>query len=276
MAAPNTGARVVDASQATTCPDKPITRVVVDPGTEDAFVMDVAAARANAVQAEPNTRHLKPEDKDRVAETLKLARAGGPASLVGNAPRVGAAVPTVDGANHGHPAAPLPANVVAPPQHRVHFDIPGYAALSFRYHAVKRVPGFLVLVTDTRYGGSADFYPYASRLAGEKDQPMGAYVDKGKKLYLLKPRSVVFRHDPFEFCLVPVAEEKPLPADLADGREVDLVGEYQEVEPPTEGPADGEAGSDPGRADAPRAAAAADGPIVDRLDFRAGGKGGVL
>ena len=277
MSTPTTGAKLVDASQATTCPDKKITKVIVDPGTEDTFVMDVETARANSVQAEPNTRHVRPEDKDRVAELLKQARAtGAPVESLTNAARVGKPAATVDGGNHSHPAAQLPVNVVAPPQFRVHFDIPGYAAMSFRYHAVKRVPGFLVLITDTRHGGTADFYPYASKLAGEKNQPMGAYVDKGKRLYLLKPKSIVFRHDPFEFCLVPIAEEKPLPEDLEDGAEQDLVGEYVEQPEPTEGPThgDGEAGRDPGRGDAPRAAA--DEPIVDRLDFRTGGKGGVL
>lgn len=277
---PNTGAKVVDASQATTCPDKPINRIIVDPGTEDTFVMDVAVAQAQALRADPNTRHVRPEDKDRVAELLKQAQAKGtPVAALNNAARVGAAVPTLDGGNHNHPAAPLPANVVAPPQYRVHFDIPGYAAMSFRYHAVKRVPGFLVLITDTRYGGTADFYPYASRLAGEKAQPMGAYVDKGKRLYLLQPKSIVFRHDPFEFCLVPIAEEKPLPTDLADGGEVDLVGEYRELDQPTEGLDHGEAGSNPGGGDAPRTAAEQarlDAPVADQLDLRAGGKGGVL
>lgn len=280
-ATPNTSAKLVDASQATTCPDKPITRIVVDPGTEDTFVMDVEAARAASVQAEPNTRHVRPEDKDRVADLLKQARVTGtPIAALSNAARVGTPAPTVDGGNHNHPAAPLPANVVAPPQYRVHFDIPGYAAMSFRYHAVKRVPGFLVLITDTRYGGTADFYPYASRVAREKDQPMGAYVDKGKKLYLLKPKSIVFRHDPFEFCLVPIAEEKPLPTDLSEAGEVDLVGEYRELEQPTEGHNHGEArdhrgGGDAPRAD-PRAAPPDDAPIADRLDLRVGGKGGVL
>jgi hypothetical protein len=143
--------------------------------------------------------------------------------------------------------------------------------MSFRYHAVKRVPGFLVFVTDARYAGGADFHPYTSRLGGGSDQPMGAYVENGKKLYLLKPGSVVFRHEPFEFCLVPIAEERALPPNM--GGQEELTSEL----PVMEDQCNGEEGSDRERADAPRDENPGnESSLVDRLDFRAGGAGGVL
>lgn len=275
MSTPGTEAKVADASQATTTPNRKITKVIVDPGTESAFVMDIQSAQAAQVRAEPNTRNARPEDRDRLAASLRATAAIGPDTP---AVRVGTAVTTIDGGVHTHPAAHLPNHPVAPPGRRVHFDIPGYAAMSHRYHAVKRVPGFLVLITDTRFSGTADFYPYASRLAGEQGKPMGAYVDQGKKLYLLQPKSVIFRHDPFEFCLVPVVEEKDLPQELTNGQEVDLETETGVIplfNTPTEGPSHGEVRSDLTGGD-PAGGTGEGDDLVDRLDFRTGGKGGVL
>jgi len=266
MPEPTTAAKIASEAERTTCPDKKITKVVVDPGYDNCTSIDLEKRAAGGQKAPPNVRHLDPEERKRVLAGLRQQQAQAAAPV-----RVGSPADTVDGGAHNHPAATLAQNVVAPPQVRVHFDIPGYASMSFRYHAVKRVPGFLVFVTDTRYAGGADFHPYTSRLATGGDQPMGAYVENGKKLYLLKPGSIVFRHEPFEFCLVPIAEERPLPPEM--GGQEELTSE----QPATEGQFDGEEGSDRGGADAPREDSPGnEGSLVDRLDFRAGGAGGVL
>lgn len=265
MPEPTTAAKVVSEAERTTCPDKKITKVIVDPGYEGSTSIDLEKRAAGAEKAPPNVRHLKPGERERVLARLRETQAA--------APRVGQATDTVDGGAHGHQAAAMPSNAVAPPQVRVHFDIPGYASMSFRYHAVKRVPGYLVFVTDTRYAGGADFHPYTSRLGGGGDKPMGAFVENGRKLYLLQPGSILFKHDPFEFCLVPIAEERQLPPEMG-GEQEELTSEL----PATEGHADGEEGGDRGGADAPREEGPGNegGGLVDRLDFTAGGNGGVL
>lgn len=267
MPVPNTVANVASSDEATTCPDKKITKMIIDPGYEGSTSVDLEKRAAGAEKAPPNVRHLKPADRERVLARAREARAG-------ELRPVGQAVDTVDGGAHGHQAAVMPSNVVAPPQVRVHFDIPGYASMSFRYHAVKRVPGYLVFVTDTRHAGGADFHPYASKMGGQGgDNPMGAYVENGKKLYLLKPGSILFRHDPFEFCLAPIAEERELPADAGGGQE-ELTSETA-----TEGhpDVDGKEGGDRGGADAPGGRdGGVEGGLVESLDFTAGGAGGVL
>jgi hypothetical protein len=264
MPEPTTAAKIASEAERTTCPEKKITKVIVDPGYEGSTSIDLEKRAAGAEKAPPNVRHLDPRERDRVLARLREAQAPAARS-------VGQAVDTVDGGAHSHQAAVAPSNVVAPPQVRVHFDIPGYASMSFRYHAVKRVPGYLVFVTDTRHAGGADFHPYTSKMGGQGgDKPMGAYVENGKKLYLLQPGSILFRHDPFEFCLVPIAEERPLPSD-AGGEQEELTSETA-----TEGQFDGEEGSDRGGAHAPGEVPAREASLVDRLDFTAGGKGGVL
>lgn len=268
MPEPSTAAKVVSRDEATTCPDRKITKVIVDPGYEGSTSIDLDKRAAGAEKAPPNVRHLKPSEREQVLAKMREVQAGTPRA-------VGRAVDTVDGGAHNHQAAVMPSNVVAPPQVRVHFDIPGYASMSFRYHAVKRVPGYLVFVTDTRYAGGADFHPYMSKMGGQGgDNPMGAYVENGKKLYLLKPGSIMFKHDPFEFCLVPIAEERPLPSEVG-GEQEELTSE----QPATEGHFDGEESSDRGGADAPREEHEVhgnEGGLVERLDFSAGGNGGVL
>lgn len=267
MPEPSTAAKVVSRDEATTSPDRQVTKVIVDPGYDGSFTLDLDKRAAAALKVAPNVRHLPAAKKEEVLAGLRALSDGA-------ARRVGTPTGTIDGAAHAHPAADLPTTGVVPPKVRVHFDIPGYAAMSFRYHAVKRVPGYLVFVTDTRYSGGADFHPYMSKLAlGHDKTLMGAYVENGKKLYLLKPGSIVFKHDPFEFCLVPISEEKPLPNGPDEGTE-----ELSSELPATEGLSDGEESSDRGGADAPGDAPPLPqgGGLVDRIDYSAGGAGGVL
>lgn len=269
MPEPSTAAKLVSRDEATTCPEKQITKVIVDPGYDGSFTLDLEKRAAGALKAAPNMRHLDPAHRGKILAELKAMNEG-------TARRVGQAVATVDGAAHNHPEAEAPSNVLAPPKVRVFFDIPGYASMSFRYHAIKRVPGYLVFITDTRYAGGADFHPFTSKMGGQGgDNPMGAYVENGKKLYLLKPPAILFKHETLEFCLVPIAEERVLPTD--DVVQEDLSSEL----PATEGHADGEERSDRGGDDAPRdpappAVAVEDGRLADRIDYSTGGSGGVL
>lgn len=245
MPVPSTEAKIVSREESTIDHSQKIATMVVDPGYDGSFTVDLEKMKQNAVKVPPRDSKSGLSRDAALTQALRSMAADTQA-----APRVGRATPTLDGGNHDHHAAQLPANVVAPPQTRVHFDIPGYASMAFKYHSVKRVDGYLVFVTDRRFAGTADFYPYTQKMAAETGKPMGAYVEGGKKMYMLKPSSIVFHHEPFEFCLVPVHEERPLPPELAaEFAQEELRG--PDPARTREGPSHGEASSDRGGADAP-------------------------
>lgn len=215
--APVTGGSTIDHS-------RKVTKIVVDPHEHDSFVIDLESVRSAAQPHRPRKENIdelrKLENVERskmIANNLRKF-----SSAVSDAPpSLGTVAATLDGGNHVHPAAQLPESSVTPPQVRVYFDMPGLATLNYRYHGASLVPGYLVLTTDLRYSGSGEFYPFTSRLASETESFIGAMVEGIDSLFLLKPPTIQHKFGPYEHCLVPIAQEKPMPQELKNGVEDD-------------------------------------------------------
>jgi hypothetical protein len=209
--APVTGGSTIDHS-------RKVTKIVVDPHEHDSFVIDLEAVKAASQAHSPRRENIEELRKLEKVERSKMIannlRRFSSTAVSDVPPSLGTVASTLDGGNHLHPSAQLPESAVTPPQVRVYFDMPGLATLNYKYHGASVIPGYLVLTTDLRYSGSGEFYPFTSRLAKESDSFIGAMVDGIDSLFLLKPPTVQHKFGPYEHCLVPIAQEKPMPQEL--------------------------------------------------------------
>jgi len=260
---------VSSMTQSTTRSNKQIYEMVVDPDRAhlgESFVIDMRKMGSAVGGKEKAVDDIQ---KASVVENLLRFSASGP--VMANSPKkVGRAIPNIQDIDHSHPANPIPASV-SPPQVKVFFDMPGLGSISFKYHKVLTLRDQIVFVTDKRFGGSAEFYPYCNMRSGEHKKPVGVYVEGDKNLYLLDPSikgfPIKFDCDPYELCIVPLAGAKPL--DSAMMKELGIVnsakGESSDGEESgnTRGPDASEFGPSDGKAD-------------DTYESLEGGFGGVL
>jgi len=214
---------------------KKTTKIVVDPHELDSFTIDLnkmgtAASPYSVKKDEISTlRNLNEMDRSKLIanklRALAVDRSNEPP------PNLGTVAATLDGGNHVHPAATLPASAVTPPSVRVYFDMPGLATLNSKYHGVTVVPGYLVLTTDMRYSGSGEFYPFTSKLANESSAYIGVMVEGIDSLFLIRPPAITHKFGPYEHCLVPISQEKDLPDEIK--KNVDEEDKEVETSPQT-------------------------------------------
>lgn len=209
--APVTGGSTIDHSRA-------VTKMIVDPHESDSFVIDL-----NTIKPTANPYKVKDDNSQ---DLRKLAQAERSKMISDNLrrfsttasattpPSLGTVASTIDGANHVHPAAQLPEASVTPPMVRVYFDMPSLATLNYKYHGATITPGYLVLTTDMRYAGPGEFYPFTSKLANEADAYIGVMVEGIDSLFIVKPPILQHKFGPYEHCLVPISQEKSMPAEL--------------------------------------------------------------
>ena len=215
---------VSPATQATTCPNKPIYEIVVDPDRAhlgESFVIDMRKITPN----KPKENNLNEMEKNAIADNLmRFASSTSTRQNAATPKKVGRAIPNIQDVDYSHPANPVP-STVAPPQVKVFFDMPGLGSISFKYHKVLTLRNQVVFVTDKRFGGSAEFYPYCNMRSGEQKKPVGVYVEGEKNLLLLDPSikgfPIKFDCEPYEICIVPIAGAKAL--DSAMMQELGIV-----------------------------------------------------
>ena len=264
-------AGVSNTTQPTVCPEKQIYEIVVDPDRAhlgESFVIDMRKIHGFKGTA---SRTMNDEQRAGIANNLmKMASMEGiPDVSQAMAPtRVGRAIPNISEINHEHPSNPVPSTTVGPPGIKVFFDMPGLGSISFKYHKVINIKNQIIFVTDKRFGGGAEFYPYCNLRDGSEKKPVGVYVDGSDNLVLLDPSvkgfPIKFDCDPFEFCIVPIAGAKNL--DSAMIKELGIVKSSKEEQ------TNGEASSDRGRDDS----TGTGGDIEESYESVEGGFGGVL
>jgi hypothetical protein len=243
----------------------PIYQVVVDPDRAhlgESFVLDMR--NMGLPKTESN---MSPTiDREAIAQRLKASSV----SSAETAPKVGTAIPTINGIDHAHPANPVPSQSVAAPSVKVFFDMTGLGSISIKYHKVINLPNHIVFITDKRFGGPAEFYPYCNMRSTEEKKPVGMYVQGESHLILLDPSipgfPIKFDCEPFELCIVPVGSSKNLNSAMI--KELGIVNSE-------EGSSHGEESSNTGR---DNARDAEHGEPVPDGDYESieGGRGGVL
>lgn len=259
---------VSSATQPTTLADKKIYEIVVDPDRAhlgESFVIDM---RKLGSALGPKERAVDEKQKAAVVENLMKFSSAGP--TLSPPKKVGRAIPNIQDVDHSHPANPVPA-AVSPPQVKVFFDMPGLGSISFKYHKVLTLREQVVFVTDKRFGGSAEFYPYCNMRSGEQKKPVGVYVQGETNLLLLDPTikgfPIKFDCDPYELCIVPIAGAKTL--DSAMMKELGIVNSAKGDS------SDGEESSHTRGTDAAEPSPS-DGRAEDAYESLEGGIGGVL
>lgn len=209
--APVTGGSTIDHNRR-------VTKMIVDPHESDSFVIDL-----NTIKPTANPFKVKDDGSQDLRKLAQVERSKmisdnlrrfSTAAAVSTPPSLGTVSSTIDGYNHVHPAAQLPETSVTPPMVRVYFDMPSLATLNYKYHGATIVPGYLVLTTDMRYSGPGEFYPFTSKLANEADAYIGVMVEGIDSLFIVKPPILQHKFGPYEHCLVPISQEKPMPPEL--------------------------------------------------------------
>lgn len=189
----------------------PIYEIVVDPDRAhlgESFTLDMR--QMGLPKTESN---MKPtSDRAEIAERLKAAAKEAP--NLTDAPKVGTPIATINGVDHSHPANPVPSSSVSPPGVKVFFDMTGLGSISIKYHKIVNLPNHVIFITDKRFGGPAEFYPYCNMRTTEEKKPVGMYVQGEDRLILLDPGvpnfPIKFDCEPFELCIVPVGSSKNL------------------------------------------------------------------
>jgi hypothetical protein len=265
-------ADVSAATTATTCPDKPIYEIVVDPDMAhlgESFVIDMRKTNGNTV---PQGDKMDFAQRSNIANNLK--KMANKQSSTSQVSRVGRAISTINEIDHAHPANPVPTSNVGPPQVKVFFDMPGLGSISFRYHKVITLKDQIVFMTDKRFGGNAEFYPYCNIKSGETKKPVGVYVEGDNRLLLLDPTipgfPIKFECEPYEFCIVPVGSAKGLNSAMM--QELGIVNSSGKES------TNGEESSDRGGLNPPESGARLDpgSPADGDYESVEGGLGGVL
>lgn len=260
---------VSSRTQPTTLADKKIYEIVVDPDRAhlgESFVIDM---RKMGSSLGPKEKAVDDTQKAAVVENLLRFSASGP--VTANSPKkVGRAIPNIQDVNHAHPANEVPSSVT-PPKVKVFFDMPGLGSISFKYHKVLTLRDQIVFVTDKRFGGSAEFYPYCNMRSGEQKKPVGVYIEGENNLYLLDPSikgfPIKFDCEPYEICIVPIAGAKTL--DSAMMQELGIVNLAKGES------GDGEESGNTGRVN-PSESGDTSGKAEDLYESLEGGFGGVL
>jgi len=257
---------VSGSMQPTVSSNKKVYEVVVDPDRAhlgESFVFDLRDL--NGGQEE---EHMDATERSTIADTLLRKSKAAKANEV---KKVGRAIPNIHDINYSHPANPVPVQTTdLSPKIKVTFDMSGIGSITFKYHNVITLKDQIILVTDKRYGGSAEFYPYCNMRKGETKKPVGVHVQGDDRVYLLNPDvagfPIRFDSDPYEFCIVPIAWSKNLNSDMI--KELGIVESSKGAE-------DGEAGSNQGRANS---AESGGGDISTEAYYESaeGGIGGVL
>lgn len=244
----------------------PVYEIVVDPDRAhlgESFVLDMR----NIGVPKTESSMTPTIDREAIAQRLKAAAANPSNST---APKVGTAIPTINGIDHAHPANPVPSDSVSAPSIKVFFDMTGLGSISIKYHKVINLPNHVVFITDKRFGGPAEFYPYCNMRTTEAKKPVGMYVQGENRLILLDPSvpgfPIKFDCEPFELCVVPVGSSKNLNSAMI--RELGIVNSEEES---SHGEESGNTGRDNAR-DAEHGEPLPDG------DYESieGGRGGVL
>lgn len=107
--------------------------------------------------------------------------------------------------------APVAKPVVEPPAMDVVFDIPGFSAITLKYHDVIDNDGFVVLVYDSNWsGGRVTFPPTAD---GADPAPIAMAVPGAGYVYSVHTTGVQFAHENWEYCVLTVATRVPLPQE---------------------------------------------------------------
>jgi hypothetical protein len=259
----------VSALKPTVFSSAPIYEIVVDPDRAslgESFVIDM---RNLGKPKSQSAQDITPtSDRQVIAERL-MAAAKNKVDL-NTAPKVGSAIPTINDINHAHPANPVPSSDVGPPTVKVFFDMTGLGSIAIKYHKVITLPKHVIFITDTRFGGPGEFYPYCNMRTSEEKKPVGMYVQGENKLILLDPGvpnfPIKFDCEPFEFCIVPVDVSKNLNSAMI--KELGIVNSEEESQ---HGKESGDTGGDYPR-DSEHGQPAPDG------DYESveGGRGGVL
>ena len=174
--------------------------------------------------------------------------------------------------NHAHSANLVPSDSVGPPGIKVFFDMPGLGSISFKYHKVLTLKEQIVFITDTRFGGPAEFYPYCSMRVNEPKKPVGVYIEGEDKLFLLDPSvsgfPIKFECAPFELCIVPLGSSKPLNSAM--------IKELGIVKSSEEGKTNGEASSNSEGPNSSEQPGRPQSDVDGDYESVEGGRGGVL
>lgn len=220
-------AAVSSNSMATTCPNKPVYEIVVDPDRAhlgESFVIDMRKMASYKGNLE---KHVDAAKRNDIALNLMRTASSATDEVASNPKKVGRAIPNIHDVDYSHPANDIPDKEVGPPKIKVFFDMPGLGSISFKYHKVIVLDktNQIIFVTDKRHGGSAEFYPYCNMRSTEDRKPVGVYVEGSSKILLLDPAikgfPIKFDCDPFELCIVPLGGAKNI--DSAMIKELGIV-----------------------------------------------------
>ena len=206
-------ASVSSTMQATTCPNKPVYVIVVDPDRAhlgESFVIDMR--KMGSIRESMENKVDAAERETIALNLMRAANSEKPSKE--NPQKVGRVIANINEINHAHPANVVPSENVGPPTVKVFFDMPGLGSISFKYHKVLTLKDQIVFITDKRFGGPAEFYPYCNMRINEPKKPVGVYIEGEKKLFLLDPSvtgfPIKFECEPFELCVVPLGGSKDL------------------------------------------------------------------
>jgi hypothetical protein len=261
-------AAVSSTTQATTCPSKPVYEIVVDPDRAhlgESFVIDM---RKMGSRREGMENKVDAAERNTIALNLmRMANNEKPSRE--NPQKVGRVISEI---NHAHPANAVPSSSVGPPTVKVFFDMPGLGSISFKYHKVLTLKEQIVFITDKRFGGSAEFYPYCNMRLNEPKKPVGVYIEGEKKLFLLDPSvrgfPIKFECEPFELCIVPLGGSKDLNSAMI--KELGIVNSFDGEM------GNGEESGNPGRTDSSEQPGRSESYVDGDYESIEGGRGGVL
>jgi hypothetical protein len=281
-------AAVSGDTKTNTAPNKQIYEIIVDPDRAhlgESFVIDMRKLSGNYAPTESPVDASS--QRNNIAENLMRMAAVDRASEntsvkqsdVQEAPKVGRVISNIQGIDHSHPANPLPTSNLTPPNVKVTFDMSGIGSIAFRYHKVINTKTQIIFVTDKRHSGGAEFYPYCNMRVDEAKKPIGVYVDGEKRVFLLDPSvpgfPIRFDCDPYEFCVIPVADAKNLNSAMI--KELGIVNSNRTNDTTEGATKDGEESSDTGGLNAPESDGerSSEESISDYESVEGGG-GGVL
>lgn len=217
----------ISSLQPTVFSDTPVYEIVVDPDRAslgESFTIDMRS------MGKPKAQSNMTPTSDRQVIAERLMAAARAKVDMSAAPKVGSAIPTINDIDHSHPANPVPSTTVGPPTVKVFFDMTGLGSIAIKYHKVISLPKHVIFITDKRFGGPGEFYPYCNMRSSEEKKPVGMYVQGEDKLVLLDPGvpnfPIKFECEPFEFCIVPVDVSKNLNSAMI--RELGIVNSEEE------------------------------------------------
>ena len=262
---------VSSSTKSTVFSNKPIYEIIVDPDRAHLGESFVINMQNNGSRRQFTESRVDAAERNNIALNL-MRMSNKPPSSKEDPHKVGRAIVDINEINHAHSANLVPSDSVGPPGIKVFFDMPGLGSISFKYHKVLTLKEQIVFITDTRFGGPAEFYPYCSMRVNEPKKPVGVYIEGEDKLFLLDPSvsgfPIKFECAPFVLCIVPLGSSKPLNSAM--------IKELGIVKSSEEGKTNGEASSNSEGPNSSEQPGRPQSDVDGDYESVEGGRGGVL